>query len=56
MLKESGCTDVQRAIMPIAIKQKQINAAFKSIEARPQKIVIQLQELKICLPTLASED
>jgi hypothetical protein len=60
MLKESSCTDIQRAIIAILIKiiikKKKINATFESIEERPQKTVIQPQELKMCLPTLAAED
>jgi hypothetical protein len=59
-MKEISCADVQTAIMAIAIKiiikQKRINATFKGIEARPQKTLIQLQELKFCLSRLASED
>jgi hypothetical protein len=46
MLKEIGCTDVQTAMMAIAIKiiieQKRIYVTFESTEAKPQKTAIQL--------------
>jgi hypothetical protein len=54
-MKGSSCAGMAIAIK-IIIKQKRINATFKGIEARPQKTVIQLKELKFCLCRLASED
>jgi hypothetical protein len=46
MLMEIGCTDVQTAMIAIAIKiiieQKQIDVTFESTEARPPKTAIQL--------------
>jgi hypothetical protein len=59
LLKESGFAGFQTAMRAIAIniiQRRRINATFKSIEAGPQKTVIQLRELKFCFTMLASKD